>query len=487
MTSSISVFIIVADCLSASAGAEGPGSPTSLESYRAIRTESTEFRNAVAPSSWTVPSHASLFTGWYPWSHEVHTGGHSSLRPSLPTLGSILSRHGYATASFSANPFISPETNLNAGFQTSLWGAWQDLYLRGLPTHLSVRQPNRAVDFSLKRRPRTWLDSSLQPALDRFPLLPDLALRTAGRVLGAKEPSFERHSVAPWVEPAFERFLAGVDSDTPVFVFVNLLDAHEPFLGLWPYGRPLLAYLSLLQTRQDRDAWLKGRWNPTGTELAKLKELYTISLRTLDRRLNRLVNAIRAARRWEESLLVLTSDHGQSLEAEAPLFHQYGLTDAQVRIPLLVKFPQGENRGLVSSSMASLVDVFPTTLDTLGFEHPESDGVDLVGCIRSARGSPVYSMSDGVPGRIQRLMSPSLVARFNLARGLQFDTKGVAEFEAPTIKELATLMLSRLDPHQRSQVFKQPSDPVAGPGNPEGGGVRRARPGEAERLGGWGY
>jgi arylsulfatase A-like enzyme len=183
----------------------------------------------------------------------------------------------------------------------------------------------------------------------------------------------------------------------PVFGFINLIDAHEPFFGLSSGGKKNFDFITALSTRQDRAGWLEGKWIPTKVELERLRELYGLALEGLDRRLKGIFGIIKESGFWEDSMIVLTSDHGQSFAAGGTLFHGPGLDDSLLRTILSVHYPGGRFGGVSAKGWASIIDVFPTVLDVTGISKPDRvDGRILETLLDANRPDPVFAMSDGL-------------------------------------------------------------------------------------------
>src|ERR1700693_5078851 len=106
------LLVVVMDCVRASDFPGGtspvPGMPTAEKLVR----ESIRFPRAISVAPWTIPSHASLFTGLYPWENGVHMLRELRLDPSVPTLAGMLAKAGYSTFSLSSNGFICPDIGL---------------------------------------------------------------------------------------------------------------------------------------------------------------------------------------------------------------------------------------------------------------------------------------------------------------------------------------------------------------------------------------
>jgi len=386
------VVVVVLDCLRARALPRAAPDPA-LPFFGELRRDSVVFPNCASVSHWTVPSHASLLTGAYPWQHGLFHGGQAVLAPEMPRLASLLRRTGYQTASFAANGLIQPGLGWLDGFDYAAWGS--SAYRR---SSRSDRPPHRWTDpvgaTPVARDSDRWAALTYWGVvgLERFPWVLDRIARVEHRVRGESDRS--RPVLAPWIERDLGRWLRARDADRPVFAFLNLMDAHEPYLldredGIGP---SVLAELGRL--RQDHHGWIAGRWEPTPREQELLEILYRASVRVLDDRVRRVVGALRAAHRWDDTLFVLTSDHGQSFDASAGLYHMTGLSEDLLRVPLWVRFPHGAFGGSEGVGWTSQIDVARTAADAAGSELP-GPGVPLEELRLRAREEPVFALGDG--------------------------------------------------------------------------------------------
>lgn len=370
----------------------------------------------MAANPWTIPSHASIFTGTYPWVHGVHIPGRLALGPQPPTLAEELRRRGYSTACFSANGFLSPAFGLLRGFGTGAWGDWWERYLR-LPDR--VRPPGALGTAGRAEPTRRGLWQSLEVEarlLHRVPLPMNLANRAVEGVCGGGHGTIP--SVAPWVEPTLERWLSEQPPHQPVFCFVNLLDAHEPYLSPRSFARSALEWLHQASIRQDRANALAGDWWPTSEESRHLHRLYREEIRVLDGRLRRIVEAFRSSGRWDRTMMVVTSDHGQAFGEHHHLFHQTQVWEQVLRVPLWVRPPGGGGGGKRAVGWASHVDLLPTLVQAAGGGLPSrtaEGGVELATLLDSERPGPVLAMADGVPPQDPLLAraTPERIAELN--------------------------------------------------------------------------
>jgi arylsulfatase A-like enzyme len=394
------VLVIVLDCLRADLFDAELARPGALPYLRSLRPEVTAFSGAISPSSWTIPGHASLFTGLYPWDHGAHYRNGPILTPEPETLAECLSRAGYATALFSANAYVQAATGLTRGFATSVWGGRREFYLRclapGKPTCPNLGGPALAwappvAEGSRPSRGREWaLD-----ALTWSPPVWDGLNRAAGKLLGTYGERLP--GVCSWIEPELDAWLGAQSAEVPVFAFVNLLEAHEPYLANGGEPVSLGRWLGYARSAQHTVRWVRGEWRPTPAEVDGIRSAYVGSLRVLDRRIREIVATFARHRPWERTLLVLTSDHGQAFLEHDTLYHRFRVDEPLTRIPLWVRPPNGGPRGGVRDDWVSLIDVARTVASVAGresFGDPESRSL----LEPAGAGAPraVYAMTDGI-------------------------------------------------------------------------------------------
>jgi arylsulfatase A-like enzyme len=311
-------------------------------SLEALARESVLWRHAVAPSDVTLSSHASLFTGLYASEHDAHTGEGAPflgrrLADSIPTMAARLASAGYWTSAVVANyGYLGPEMGLMRGF---------DYVNSPAPQHLSSRIA------PLRHR--------LRLAISRWYNLRD----------------FDRQSrpAAEINRDAFRVLCAARRAGTPFFLFLNYMDAHAPYIPPPPYHRRFAGY---------DPAWTHDDFNRMVDEVAGLKRVitsrerahidsqYDASLAYLDHHLGRLFRRLKALDLYDQTMIVVTADHGEAL-GDRNLMEHGGVSvyQDQVHVPLLIKYPGSRRRGGVGSTV-SLVDVFPTVMDLLDLPEP---------------------------------------------------------------------------------------------------------------------
>jgi arylsulfatase A-like enzyme len=406
------VLVVVMDCVRASDFPGGADEIADLPFLNRLRSESIVFPRAAAVAPWTIPSHATIFTGKYPWEHRAHAKGNIQLDPTIPRLPALLRPYGYHSISLSANPLLSPAFGLVDGFDAAAWAEWWEPYLRTTRSSTQARDVANDTEQRPSRLQKLHNSSLLRllhrsaDIVYRHPFLVDLTNHVLQRILSPKDTGYSE--VARWIEPTFERWLGSFPSSEPFFGFINLLDAHEPYFAEREVIRTASEYLEFMRTPQDRPSVLSGRWTPTTEELDLIHRLYRASFRIIDRRVEQLVAVLRRAGRWDDTLLVLTSDHGQAFGDHGTLFHMHRADEPLIRIPMWVRPPGGRGGGRTAVGWASLVDIAPTVLAEAGGDDGKHlSGVGLPSLVDAARPGPLPLMADGLAlDQERRQLSP---------------------------------------------------------------------------------
>jgi arylsulfatase A-like enzyme len=326
------VVLVVLDTVRArSVSTYGYGRATAPE-LDALAAEGALFLDATSPATWSLPSHASLFTGRYPSSHGAHAE-HRYLDDRYPTLAQVLERSGYETFCFTSNAWISDGLGLTRGF------AWQDESLRN--------QGGAGMGFSFIYR-----------------LLDRLGLLEADKGGGLVVESFEA-----W---ARER---PAEAQRPAFVFLNFIEAHFPYHQLphdylWrftdaPYGE-------LRQISLDTLAAQFGGERPAVEDVVEpVRDMYDGGVAYTSALLARVVEALRSRGTLDRTVLVVLADHGEILGERAGFFgHGPSLYQESVGVPLLVRYPPRIPAGAHVTEPVSTLGVFATILDLADLEAP---------------------------------------------------------------------------------------------------------------------
>jgi arylsulfatase A-like enzyme len=293
---------------------------------RVARERTALFEHAVTPATWTFPAHVSLLTGLEAFRHGAYSETDADVLPALPSLAVELRRRGYRTLAVTADGFVHPALGFATGF-------------------------DRYSAFEYRR------DAEHELARDV-----DRALSEVGELRG--QPLFLFfHTYEAHVPNRARGAAAGDAGELEVL-------GHQgnpgPETGF--YGDP--GYLI-------RDLRTNGTRPATSGDEATITSFYDQALHHIDGELARLAAGLETAGRWRDSMLILTSDHGESLGEHGRMSHTW-LDEANLRVPLLVGWPDHWGSGRRVPDLVSLVDVFPTVLAAVGVAPPaDLDGVAL--------------------------------------------------------------------------------------------------------------
>jgi arylsulfatase A-like enzyme len=297
------------------------------------------FEKAYTVSSWTLPSHASLFTGKLP---SVHGADFSYfwLDSSEKTMAEYLQEKGYITAGFIGGPFLLSTLNVAQGF-----AYYEDSLdpVSGVATLMLVRIARRLTGM-----PLWWMDRQ----------------NTAGELTD---------HVLTW--------LSRSDNPQPFFLFINYFDPHDPYRPPAPfdslydpgYHGPMNgATRPLYSNRKTGERKKGGKNGPPldAQDYRHLKALYDGEIRYMDQEIGRLFDALEREGLLKNSILILTADHGESIGEHKLVDHGHSLYEEQVHIPLILAGP-GIPPGKRISSIVSNIDVLPTLMEMLGFNAPQ--------------------------------------------------------------------------------------------------------------------
>jgi arylsulfatase A-like enzyme len=307
------ILLIVLDTLRADRlGSYGGERPTSPE-LDAWARSGRVYERALAPSPWTLPSFASLFTGELPSRHgagvfEPKDGERAlaALDPALPTLAEQLSRAGYATTAIVNNPYLDPTFGLARGF-----GHYD--HVSG--DNIRVRRADLMVDVAL-----AWIDAR---------------------------------------------------GETPFFMVLHLFDVHMNYdpppavRGRFTRDHPSRLHLPVADFRAIRS----GRVPLDAAEISFISAAYDEEILFVDGQLGRLRRGLDERGLLNDLLIVLTSDHGEELFDHDGFEHGHAMWQELLHVPLVFWGP-GVRAGRESGPV-SLVDLYPTLLEAVGIQTPE--------------------------------------------------------------------------------------------------------------------
>jgi arylsulfatase len=285
------------------------------------------FERAIAPSSWTMPSMASIFTACYPSVHKVTRFQKptelndpnfqlSRLPEKLSTLAEALEIEGYATAGFTANPFTLQQYGFADGF-----GVFDERFAVSKATGDGRKLTDAALDW-LQRR----------------------------------------------------------DASRPFFLYVHYMDVHGPYDAPPEYFEPLLEGVEASPRRRELEKYELENLDyldstPPGIDevrhirMRRYQEYwaarYDAGVREMDDHFADLQARLRQAGVWDAAYVIVTSDHGEALAEHGWWDHGYSVHHPEVHVPLLLRWPGVLPAGRRVPHVCSLVGLAPTVLAQL--------------------------------------------------------------------------------------------------------------------------
>ena len=291
------------------------------------------FERTIAPAPWTLPSHASLFTGR--WPHQLGLDWHVGLAVGPPTLAEAFAAQGYRTAGFVGNTtYCSEETGLSRGF--AHWEA--------------------------------------------YPVSPAMILKSAalGRLLAGtvlfqrlthgEQPLARRH--APVISGGLLQWLER-PSARPYFAFLNYFDAHAPYLP--PPGWS--GRFGPEDNRRTLD--LEPGWPYTPAEVESHHNAYDASLAYLDDQIGQLLDSLERRGALRNTIVVITADHGEEFGEHGFMDHGNTLYRPSVQIPLIIRYPGHLPAGTRVAVPVSLRNLAATLVDMAGINGATFPGRSL--------------------------------------------------------------------------------------------------------------
>lgn len=357
------------------------GGDVRAETFDSLAERGTLFERAFAAGPGSPISHAALFSGQYPSTSGV--GAQTDVPTGIPLLAAHLREVGYDTFGMPGPSRIGSHWGYDRGFDEYL-EKWSDI-----PSAVSVEDLQAAIED------------------------PDLVRPMPAEFLRRARYGHDKYT--SYLLDIFERKIRGLEE--PYFGFINLTTVHTPYDPPRPYkqeatpglDRPRTGIGDLLggeETHEDDDVRLDRLTTAqihegvpryyadssylTDAELDVLRGWYRASIRYLDDRLVRTLDHLEATGELDDTVVILTADHGEGLGDHGLLKHMLSHFESVLSVPLVLSGP-GVPEGVRRSDFASLIDVFPTVCDVAGIDPPpEIDGRSLFGP-ESQRRSRVFA------------------------------------------------------------------------------------------------
>jgi arylsulfatase A-like enzyme len=314
-------------------GCYGYDRPTSPR-LDAFAREGVRFAGARAQSSWTKPAMATLLTGLHPVTHGAERRN-QGIAPEVRTLAERLSAAGYETAMFTTNPTVVEKFGFGRGFDRFEY----------------VHQ--------LRGRKRRSVDSA------------EMHRAAAGWLSGRAAP------------------------ERPFFLVVHTLDPHDPYRPREPYRSRFAPGVDVASACCFRGEQLAA----LSAERAAIRRrdslaLYDGEIAQNDASFGRLLDDLHARGLLQRSAVVFTADHGEEFHEHGGWRHAESLFEEVLRVPLVVRLPEGAPAGAIVEDPADQIDLAPTLLELAGIAMPpELPGASLLPRIGGGAPPPRESLA----------------------------------------------------------------------------------------------
>ena len=308
-----------------------------------LAAEGVLFENAFAPAPFTWPSVGSILTGKSPRRHglmKMEPGVKFPTNATLPLLLEMAEREdgvAMTETDWIEGAFMTGTLSHGSGLAEGF-----DVYLEALVGHELVNVHDRWSHFRSGLLP--WIvRNKLEQKGDR-----QLVTTTTER----------------WLEQNAERrFLS----------FVHLYSTHTPYnpaeefreRHLDPnYDGPFDAFVAA-----NREAIEEGEYTPTPEDVKRIERLYLAGVEEADAMIGRLVSKLQTLDLLDDTIVIITSDHGESLGEHGLWEHNWMYQD-NLRVPLVMRFPKGLPAGKRVPAIVDSIDIVPTVLDLMGLKPP---------------------------------------------------------------------------------------------------------------------
>lgn len=341
------IIIIVMDTANFSSVADVRESTDTALSQVADR--GTEYTRAFTASSWSLPSHASLFTGTYPSKHGAHAG-YKNLENPTPYLPEILRERGYETVAVSNNTWISEEFGFGEGFDT-FYKTWQ-----------YVQSDTDLGEIARTKEGREKLRSVVSRLREGNPLV-NAINAVYGQYIRKQEDDGAKQT-NKWLE----QWLRQRNESRPFFLFINYLEPHLEYRPPERVAEQFLpsdvSYEEAMNVPQDAWRYIAGKIDLSDRDFEVLRALYRAEIAYLDMRIGELKQQLVEAGEWENTIFVVTGDHGENIGDHGLMDHQYCLYDTLLHVPLIID-GGSFSRGGETDRLVQLVDLAPTLLKAI--------------------------------------------------------------------------------------------------------------------------
>ncbi len=341
-----------------------------------LAAEGLLVEQAYSSSSWTLPSHVSIFTGQPDLVHAVEQDGHE-IHPSLPLLSETLQRAGYRTAGFYSGPYLDKAFGFARGFDTyeACYGddlRWAMEDLRRAQAQLEPTQGSKGQRLDAL--------TSYAAAQQRVELASHRD-RSSKHVADALIDQLDKHA----------------KSARPFFLFGHFFDPHYDYAPPEEFRKAFDPDYAGEGIERDfiRNPAIAtfhegGRTRVIDERgLQHLWAMYEAEVAWTDSQIGRVLDRLDELGLVENTLVIVTADHGDEFFEHGSIGHRSTLHDELVHVPLIVRWARDFAPGSRLEMPLSLIEIAPTILRAVGLHPGASLGSGLQSVIEGAEPGPV--------------------------------------------------------------------------------------------------
>jgi arylsulfatase A-like enzyme len=386
------VLVIVWDTVRADhTSLYGYPKPTTPKTAAWAAAQGVVYERAVSPGVWTLPSHASLFTGLPERGHGVDAS-HNWLDDDHVTVAESLASQGFDTYAFVANPYLPKETNILQGF-AKVESPWSPRWKAASEAHMKSK------------------------------LIPDDASTPVSPKFDGKGGAGNNKYLFKEAGPvAAEALFAWADArpepERPFFAFLNYMEAHLPRIPSMEARRQVMSEaliqrsFGVIQSTTTFHEYMVGVHTYDPLDLEAIVGVYDASLIDLDAATAALFDELDRRGLADDTIIVLTSDHGENLGDHGLLLHKYTVANSLSRVPLVVSWKghlaptRIEQPTSVAAALVDALDAGKIPLDAALRERLQGRDPDKHGAV-----AEYGAIADGSIDRMKKLHPDVSTAR----------------------------------------------------------------------------
>ncbi|MEC4685154.1 MAG: sulfatase [Nitrospirota bacterium] len=309
-----------------------------------LAAEGTIYRQNYSTGVWTPPGHASMLTGLYVSEHGVY--GEKRLADEIPTVATILKENGYQTAGFVNNSQVGELVGFNKG---------HDLFVE------------------------VWKGVQSRTALEK---IINGGFRKIRSFLSYEDMGAKRTNLL------FLDWINRTEKDKPFYSFLHYIEPHNPLSPPIPFRKQFLRKYKNI----NKDKVKKIAHNPlicyvedinlNDNEVSYIKDLYDGEIAYTDSVIGEIVSRLRNNNIYDNTMIVITSDHGEHFGEYGHWSHVASLHKEVLHVPLIIKYPEGIDCHTEVDGYTQLVDIFPTIMGIAGVSKDELTNVSGINLLK---------------------------------------------------------------------------------------------------------